>query len=486
MQLVRFVRFRFIALALISVLVLASCGGDDDDATATPDSSGEAAQTTTAVDEPTQAETAANTTEEPAETATTSDGEAITLRLGVSMTPNELEDFKGGLEMIEEAHPNWTIELEQTPQDGIVEKINTQIASDTLPDVQMVQGLFAQPWIRQEVFLDLTERSGSAEFAVDDFWGGALEQFQWNDSLYGIPNTASPDIVFYNKTMFDEAGVDYPTDDWTFDEMKELALQLTLDSDGNNATDPDFDKDNVVQWGFNITPNSIWTRHLLTPLGGDPCAVPDCTTLQFADPDVVEALEWWADLSVNYNAAPYDPYSGNQTGVPGDPFAAGLAAMGYNGYFLIGQLAGSDEIDYDIVQPPSGIDGLRATPLSTNGWAISASSEQQDAAWELIQELTSTEFLAQYWALPGHGVPARKSAASDIINPDNPPENQQAVLEALEYGRVFVPSTSTAFEVYGKTSEYFMAMMSGETPVEEAATEVDTVGNEILAADRDQ
>ena len=59
----------------------------------------------------------------------------VTLRLGVAMTPPELESFEAGLDHIREEHLNWDIQLEQTPQESVVEKINTQIAGHQLPAV---------------------------------------------------------------------------------------------------------------------------------------------------------------------------------------------------------------------------------------------------------------------------------------------------------------------------------------------------------------
>ena len=482
---------RLLALALLTLLItalLAACGGDDDeDPTATTASGSQPTAlgspvSATATSEPSGASPTTGMTDA---SPTTADEEEVTLRLGVSMTPAELESFEAGLDAIRAEHPSWTIELEQTPQEGIIERMNTQIAGDDLPDVVMVQGLMAQQWIRQDVFIDLTTLAGGDEFDVADFWPGAVDQFRWNDGLYGIPNTVAPDVIYYNTAMFDAAGLDYPTDDWTFEDMREMAIQLTLDSNGNTPADPDFDPDSITQWGFNVTPNNIWSRHYLLPFGADPCVNEDCTEVNFASPEVVEAMEWWASLSRDDYAAPYDPYSGNQTGVPGDPFTAGLAAMGYNGFFLVGQLNATDSFEYDIVQPPMGPDGTRATPLSTNGWAIPATSENQDAAWALINELTSPEFLEQYWASPGHAVPARQSAAEAILNPDAAPENQQAILDALEYGQVFRPFTASAFEAYGVTTELFVATMKGDLTVEEGMSQIDEAANAVLLKDRE-
>ncbi len=411
--------------------------------------------------------------------------ENVELRLEVSLTPQELATFQPAIEALDEAHPEWIINLETTPQSALVEKINTQLAGNDLPDVVRVQGLFAQQWIRQSAFLDLTGRIEESQLNLDDFYAGPLEQFRWEGALWGLPDTAAPDVVFYNKEMFDTAGLDYPTDDWTYDDMRRAAIELTRDAHGHSPTEASFDPQAIEQWGWSGGFTFFWQRHLIRALGGELCANEDCTLMTFTSPEALEAAEWWASLVHKDQAALHDPYGGSQTGVPGDPFIAGKAAMGYNGFFAVGQLNEAGSIDYDIVQPLVGTDGRRYTPLSTNGYVISVNSEHPEESWALVQALIEPAFLAETWGAPGHSIPARRSAADSSINPARAPSNQAAIISAMEYGQVFKPFTASAFEVYGKTSDLFLKAMKGEMSVEEAMTQVEDTANEILARDRE-
>ena len=156
--------------------------------------------------------------------------------------------------------------------------------------------------------------------------------------------------------------------------------------------------------------------------------------MSFTGPANQAAFEWWVGLVKDDHAALYDPYGGSQTGVPGDPFISGKAAMGSNGSFAIGQLNAAGTIDYDIVPPLLGTDGARHTPLSTNGYVIAAHSEHPAEAWALLQALTAPDFLASTWGKPGHAVPARRSVASSVVDTSHAPANQAAILEAMEVG----------------------------------------------------
>ncbi|RIK40236.1 MAG: hypothetical protein DCC58_14160 [Chloroflexi bacterium] len=406
--------------------------------------------------------------------------ERITLRLGTQMTAAELESFEQGLAKIREEHPEWDIQLEQTPQEGFVEKFNAQIASNTLPDIIQVGIPHAQQGIRQGVLLDLTELIEDAGFDPTDFWPGALEGYEKDGRLYGIPLSASPNVLFYNKTIFDAENVDYPTDDWTFEDLRTAAIALTHDRNGNTPNDPGFDPDNVVQWGLNAAPAHLYSRAYFIPFGGDPCRNPACDEMSFSAPEVLEAMSWWVDLVANNHAAPYDPYSGNQTGVPGDPFVAGLAAMGFSGYFLVGQLNASGTIVYDIVQPPAGPTGVRATEFSVHGFGIAKNTKHPEAAFELLRILTSAEFTSEYWAKPGHGVPAAKSGAQAVLNPRFQPDNEQAIIDAMAYGSAFKPFVEGALESWLATVDIFISVFKGETPLAEGMAEADRIIAETM------
>jgi multiple sugar transport system substrate-binding protein len=410
--------------------------------------------------------------------------EPKSIRLGVSLTPQELSTFQIAIKTIDDVHPEWKIILENTPQSGIVEKINAQLSANELPDIVRLTGLFSQQWIRKNAFLDLTTYIQNSTIDIGDFYAGPLSQFEYRGNIWGLPDTAAPDVVFYNKSMFDAAGLLYPTDDWSFEEMRRAAIQLTLDANGNNPSDPGFDPSTIQQWGWNGGITNIWQRHFVQPFGVDFCRNDDCTIMNFTDSTTLGAINWWASLvNVDY-AAPYDPYGGSQTGVPGDPFIAGKAAIGYNGFFAVGQLNEVGHIDYDIVQPFIGVDGNRYTPLSTNGYLISANTNHADVAWQILQELLDTDFLVETWGKPGHSVPARRSAAHSTINLSHPPENQEAILAAMEYGEVFKPYTSSAFEVFSKTNDIFTQAMKGDIDTFEAMKEIEKIANETLKRDQ--
>ena len=406
------------------------------------------------------------------------------LRLQVSLTPEELASFRPAIAELDAAHPEWVIELEEVPQAAEVERVTSSLAAGSLPDVLRLTGTNVQQWIRRNAFSDLTDRIASAGLDPDDFYPGPVDQFRWNDGLWGLPDTASPEIVYYDRAAFAAAGLETPTDDWTYDDMRAAALALTEDAAGRHPADDGFDPAAVERWGWNGGVTYFWQNPFIEALGGQLCANDDCTEMRFTGQANERAFEWWVTLVRDDGAAPYDPYGGSQTGVPGDPFISGRAAMGSNGSFAIGQLNAAGTIDYDVIPPLVGADGERHTALSTNGYLIAANSPNQEQAWALVQALVAEDFLASTWGRPGHAVPALRSAASSIVNDDHPPANQAAILEAMEVGTVFRPYTANAGAAYGATVDLFRRMNTGELAIPDALAQIEAAANGTLAPDR--
>jgi multiple sugar transport system substrate-binding protein len=408
-----------------------------------------------------------------------------TLRLQVSLTPEELLTFQPAIEQLDARHPEWTIKLELVPQGGEVERVTSDLARGEPADVIRVLGANVQQWIRRNAFVDLSGRVRAAGIDLADFYPGPLAQFSWHDGMWGVPDTASPELVFFDRAAFEAAGLPPPTDTWTYDDMRTAALALTADGGGRHPGDAGFDPETITRWGWNGGLTYYWQRPLILARGGEVCANADCTDMTFTSPATIAAVEWWVRLVRDEHAAPYDPYGGSQTGVPGDPFISGKAAMGSNGSFAIGQLNAVGTIDYDVIPPLLGVDGKRYTPLSTNGYVLAAQGRNQDAAWVLLQELVKPEFLAATWGAPGHAVPARRSAAGSILNTAHPPANQAAILQAMEVGEVFRPYTANAGAAYAATIDLFTKMNTGTLSIPDALAAIEAAADQALEPDRE-
>ncbi len=128
---------------------------------------------------------------------------------------------------------------------------------DTLPDIAP----FSQweEYGMRDSWLDLTPYL--QEYDLSDFEPAALRQWQDEDGKqFGLPVTAESTVLYYNRDLFDAAGIPYPAarygepyadgEPWDIDKLQEIAIQLTLDGNGRNPTQPGFEPLDIVQWGF--------------------------------------------------------------------------------------------------------------------------------------------------------------------------------------------------------------------------------------------
>ena len=140
--------------------------------------------------------------------------------------------------------------------------LKTQIASGTAPDIIGPVGVEGLNLFRDQL-LDLTPLVASQNYdtskvdpALNDFW-----KLGEDNALVGLPFATYPSYLFYNKDLFDEAKLPYPPTkvgdkyqgkDWDMAAVRDLAMKLTVDKNGNDATSSSFDAANVVQWGFDM------------------------------------------------------------------------------------------------------------------------------------------------------------------------------------------------------------------------------------------
>jgi len=140
--------------------------------------------------------------------------------------------------------------------------LKTQIAAGTAPDIIGPVGVEGLNLFRDQL-LDLTSLVASQKYdtskvdpALNDFW-----KLGEDNALVGLPFATYPSYLFYNKDLFDEAKLPYPPTkvgdkyqgkDWDMAAVRDLAMKLTVDKNGNDATSSSFDAANVVQWGFDM------------------------------------------------------------------------------------------------------------------------------------------------------------------------------------------------------------------------------------------
>jgi len=222
---------------------------------------------------------------------------------------------------------------------------------------------------------------------VDDFLPAFLANSYYDGQLWSIPFQRSAVVMYYNADMFADAGLEPPTS-W---ESWGAAAQALTTQDGD-----------ATNWGLQFP--SDWPYWLFQPLAignGQNILDDDCTVI-FDDPAVIEAVQFYIDLSAEYGAMP----AGVQSvwGTATTDFASGATAMIVHSSGSLTGILAQAEFEVGVMAIPGKEEGTYASVPGGGNFYImkGAPQEQQDAAWKFIEFITGPEYVADYSTHTGY------------------------------------------------------------------------------------
>lgn len=355
---------------------------------------------------------AQSTAQAPAQTSGTTTLQFITpAALG-----KERELYQSFIDGFQQENPNIKVNVSFEAWNDYMTKLPTILASGTVPDVIHQHMSIVQDYGARGALLDLTPFMQRDSVSPDDYIPALFEAFSNDGKTYAIPKDSAAWGIYYNKAMFDAAGIPYPKDNWTLDDFRTYAIELTRDQNGNPASSPNFDPNNIKQWGFvwlEPTPTtSEVTRGFVKAFGGD-WYNQEYTETLITDPKVQAYFQLMADLRCKLHATPTAAQATGQ----GDPFRTGLVAMAHS-FHVMDFFAREEKVQfpYDVTFLPAGPGG-QYVPVGASGWAIPAKAANPDASWQLVRYLTSQAVQTTIGRQKRWGVSRKESI--DAIVPDN-------------------------------------------------------------------
>lgn len=224
------------------------------------------------------------------------------------------------------------VEAVVIPWESYMETLNTRAMGGTLPDCALMNEAGVLQWASQGMLADVSSMYEGSDAKP---LSSATYTYDGKEVAYAVANNSL--LLYYNKDMFDAAGVAYPPQDaanaWTWDEFVETAKKLTLDANGNNAASASFDPNNIVQYGCMVE-NLTWQLEVWCRSNGSGFYNDDGTEVTIDDPAAIEAIQAVADLYLVHHVAPLS------TGLTDDgvsrSLVAGTVAMTTNGAWNIG------------------------------------------------------------------------------------------------------------------------------------------------------
>ncbi|MGH7453212.1 MAG: ABC transporter substrate-binding protein, partial [bacterium] len=323
-------------------------------------------------------------------------------------------------------HPNIEVQIESIPA-NYKEKILTYISAGEPPDVFLLDSVIIPALLNKGILLDLKPYIDALNVKLDEYFPNVLNIFMNGESLYAVPKDFTPIVMYYNKALFDKAGVGYPASGWTWDEYLHLAQQLTKDTDSDGIVD---------QFGTAFSNYFYLWQSWVWMAGGDIFDPNGLTAVGYFDsPQIEQALQFLIDLRVKHGVAPDDPALKSGSGSAG-MFYSGKIAMVSSGHWTLPTLKkyiARGELRIGVAPLPRPRDGKLVTPIYAAGWCVPRAVRHRKLALQLAAFLGGAK-AAPIRAKSGIGVSANKTVAQQQVETD-PYHLEEAFIESIPFGR---------------------------------------------------
>ena len=357
--------------------------------------------------------------------------------------------LRAQIEAFNEVYPNIEIDLQTVAYDGYTSQLMAKISAGEAPDVYELSYDDFVSFAAKDVLTpldDLIEETGIDTSVYNQL---VLDSFKYNDKLYGIPSNFSNVVMFYNKELFDRAGVSYPTSDWTWNDAEAAAKKIReLD-------------ENIYGYYRPITYNEFYK--MIAQNGGS-IMNEEGAAFTVNTPAAVEAAEYMVSLVNDSNVQPSEEQMAGMGGW--DLFKSGRLGMLMTGIWAIPTFETDCDFAWDIAIEPGN--KTHATHFFTNAFVINKDSEVAEEAALFINFIASapaatTLAVDANWVLPAVD-------DQELINSYcaiTPPDNKACVFESVDY-LVMAPIVEQSSEATDIVDSYLGQIVSGKMSAQEA------------------
>jgi multiple sugar transport system substrate-binding protein len=410
-------------------------------------------------------------TEEPAEAPPSEPSEeAISLR----MWAHQNEAFNMGYEALinayMEANPNIEITLETFEYDTYIQTLGTSMPAGEEADIMQLFGTWTSEYA--ERLLPVPDHIMTLSQAEDLFYAAPIGGFVVDGKLYGLPQEFNCEYggVLVNKTMYEAAGLTYPPEWATMDDVLADAQALAQVDDGGMMT--------VA--GFHFASSDAAVFSFLAGIrqrGGDYWNS-DMTGFTFNTAEAKDTLGWMVDAVEEWGVVDPVLFNDDENWV-GDAFFEGRVAIGYIGTWAIaegkvGYPDFEDEWDYFFLPPIEGDPVF----VADSGWGmvVSPNSEHPSEAWEFAKFVAANVDNATQWNIASGTIPAIPAVAeSDEIAREMP--FVAKALDMLPYGSYMGSMPDRDLVVYEIVYPHILSVLQGLETVDEALQMMDDEAN---------
>jgi multiple sugar transport system substrate-binding protein len=319
----------------------------------------------------------------------------VTLTFWHGYTDAEADSLNALLDEWNADNPDIQVDPLFVNNDKALQKLTVALQGEEPPDITYQYGSSLPQLAAAPGLVDLTDWVEQPEVDWEDFIPGARTAATFEGKVLGIPALIDNLALVYNKTLFDDAGLDYPNADWTWDDFRAAAEALT---------DP-----TAKQFGFSYpmdaSEDTVWHYDPLLWQNGGSILTEDQTQAAFNSPEGVEALELLTGMAVDDKSVFLDIQNSAYT----DVFNSGRIGMLVTGPW---DLPSFPDVDYGVEVLP-GFDGDHQTIAGPDMWSVFDNGNgRAQAALQFLQWFTAPQQIQTEDLATGH-LPIRLSVAQD-------------------------------------------------------------------------
>lgn len=364
----------------------------------------------------------------------------------------------------EKKNPNIKINIQVTGWNDYWTMLEAAATGGSLPDTFWMHSNEIYRYGSNKMLLDLNDYiKDSKDVDLKNFPEGLNKIYNINEHQYAIPKDYDTIGLWYNKKMFDEAGIPYPDDSWNWDKLKEVAKKLTK-ADGS-------------QYGV-LAPlhNQEGYYNFVYQNGGN--IINNEKKSEYDNPKTIEAMKYYFDLSKEGLSPKI--YNDKERA---EALQNGQVAMGFFGSWNLSAFSENEYMNknFDVAVLPSANDGKRATIFNGIGNAASATTKHPQEAWKWLEYLGSKEGQEKQGEL-GIAIPAYNGVAEKWVETSKS-FNTKVFIDMVDYAQIRPYSNSTA-KWEDKATEILKKAYLGETSVEDACKETAKMMNDYLSQEK--
>jgi multiple sugar transport system substrate-binding protein len=369
---------------------------------------------------------------------------------------------KAGLFAFHQKYPNITANWSPIPTDYQT-KMRANVAAGNVADVFYVSPDMSQEYIPAGKLLNLSPYLARDNLSPSNYYSALQTPFDCGSgAVFSIPKDWNSLGLFYNKDMFQAAGLTDPST-WSWSDLQSAAQKLTHIT-GTTATSV---------YGLALPADTSRFGAFLFANGGNMLSA-DGKTAAFTDSAAVAAAQFYTSFELNHTGAMPADIGADWDGTA---FGKGLVAMTFEGGWMIPFMSSTyPKINYAIAPLPTAPTGQRSNPVYTNCWGAYSGTKHPDAAWKLIQFLTGADYQTQVLH-DGFALPTLSALSGDSYFSDNPGVKVLQDGQQNAHADFYGPADS---KIHSEVANALQSVMLGQSSVQDALNKAATNVNTFI------